>query len=281
MIKGIGVIPNWQKKNAPVVIEKIRSFLEKAGVKVVVMGDRQEKLDGLASRFDSRANEIDMIIVIGGDGTILSVARELVHWELPILGINVGHKGFLAEIEVQHLSQYLKCILENDYSITRRLMLHARVYRQRRRVAEFLALNDAVVSKGPFSRIIRLDTFINEEFLESYSGDGLIISTPTGSTGYSLSAGGPIVYPTLDVLLITPICPHSLYNRTVIVNAGETVRLNVSTQHTDIVLTLDGQKGFSLQDKDLVIVGRASFQVKLVTFKDRSFYKLLHQKLKG
>ncbi len=280
-MKGVGIIPNWQKKNALEVVEKVRSFFESEGIPVIVM----ERDDGkrktlLSERLGGWHGKIEMLIVVGGDGTILKVGRDLASWGLPILGINVGHKGFLAEMEVEGLPRYLPNIISGDYLISERIMLKATVVRGGKEISSFSAMNDVVITKGPFSRIIRLDVNIDREFLESYTGDGIIISTPTGSTGYSLSAGGPIVNPVLDVIVITPICPHSFSNRSVIVDGSEAIQINVSTAQSDIVLTVDGQVGFVLSDEDHVVVSRSPIKTLLVDFKNRSFYSLLGLKLK-
>ena len=300
-MKGVCIIPNWQKKNTIAVVEKVADFFNKANVPVMLLEEKEiiKKAEGNKAGKSEEAvfnpnssdcftldidpawcQKTDLIIVAGGDGTILRVARDLAHWEVPILGINIGHKGFLAELEVSDIPAYLEKVLAGDYALSNRIMLNATVIRGSEKVAKFTALNDMVVTKGPFSRIIRLDAFIGTNFLESYTGDGIIIATPTGSTGYSLSAGGPIVNPSLDVLVVTPVCPHSLYNRSVIVKGSETVTMTVYTRQSEIILTVDGQVGFTLYEDDKVIVSRAPRKVSLVTFKEHSFYTLLGNKLK-
>ncbi len=282
-MKGVGIIPNWQKNNTSSVVEKIERFFTEAGVFVNIMEQDDEDnplIVSLPVELENWRDQVDMIIVVGGDGTILRVARELSSWKLPILGINVGHKGFLAEIEVDDLPDYLEHIISEDYSISERIMIEAKLIREEKQVAEFTALNDVVITKGPFSRIIRINAYIGDDFLESYTGDGLIIATPTGSTGYSLSAGGPIVNPHLDVMVITPVCPHSLYSRSVIVDGSEMVTLIVYTWQSEIALTLDGQVGFELLEGDKVKIHKSQEKAMLVTFKDRSFYNLLGRKLK-
>ena len=160
-------------------------------------------------------------------------------------------------------------------------MLEAILMRGDEELGNYLALNDLVVSRGPFSRIIKVEARINEDYMESYSGDGIIIATPTGSTGYSLSAGGPIANPTMELFVVTPICPHSLYNRSVIVNGNDTISLRIDSRQVQVVLTVDGQVRFALEDEDQVIVRRSQQKVKLVCFHDYSFYRMLHQKLKA
>jgi NAD+ kinase len=280
----IGLIPNWQKENTALVVEKIKDFFTRRRVQLLVAGSGQDRFStgvSLAEELDSWRERVNLVIVVGGDGTILKAARDLAHWDIPILGINVGQKGFLAEIEVEQMDRYLQYILAGRFECQNRMMLEATVQRGPKILDRYLALNDIVVSRGPFSRIVQVDTFVNDDFLESYSGDGVIVASPTGSTGYSLSAGGPIVNPSMELLVITPICPHTLNNRSVIVTGSERISMRVSSRLAQVVLTVDGQVGFALEDDDEVIVYRSERKAKLVQFKDNSFYRLLHQKLKG
>ncbi|HOL17186.1 MAG TPA: NAD(+)/NADH kinase [Bacillota bacterium] len=283
-MKGIGLIPNWQKENTPLVVEKIKQFFHRREIPLLIASRAQSDFSTdtpLSERMKDWPERIELIIVVGGDGTILRAARDLVGWQIPLLGINVGHKGFLAEIEVEQMDRYLQYIVSGSYGYRERMMLEAVVRRDHKELGRYLALNDIIVSRGPFSRIIKLDAYINNEYLESYSGDGLIVASPTGSTGYALSAGGPVVNPYLELLVITPICPHSFYNRSIIVTGSERIRLRVGSGQTQVVLTADGQVGFALEKGDSVEVFRAAQKVKLVHFADNSFYRLLHQKLKG
>lgn len=282
-MRAIGLIPNWQKENSALVVERICDFFDQRGVEILTAAPEQtDYLTGgsLDERLARWRHRVDLFIVVGGDGTILRAARDLAAWGAPILGINLGHKGFLAEIEVEQMDRYLQYVLTGRYQYLERMMLQAAVYRGKKELGCFVALNDIVISRGPFSRILTLNTCINEDFLESYSGDGVIIATPTGSTGYSLSAGGPIVNPSLELMVITPICPHSLNNRAVIVTAEENIRMRVDTRQAQVVLTADGQVGFALEDSDEIVVQKADQTVKLVHFGDNFFYRLLHQKLK-
>ena len=282
-MRGIGLVPNWKKENSALVVERICDFFDQRGITVLTAGPGQtDYLSGsLEEKLAQWQGRVEMLLVVGGDGTILRAARDLASWEVPILGINVGHKGFLAEIEVEQMDRYLQYILTGQYEFLERMMLEAAVRREGRMLGRFIALNDIVISRGPFSRILTLNTYINDDFLERYSGVGVIVATPTGSTGYSLSAGGPIVNPSLELIVITPICPHSLNNRAVIVTAGEHIRMRVDTRQAQVVLTADGQVGFDLEDGDEILVQKAEQKVKLVHFGDSSFYRLLHQKLKS
>ena len=282
-VKDIGVIPNWHKHNADLVVEKITRFFKQRQVSLRVAG--QDMADfysevPLSEQLDGWCEQLELIVVVGGDGTILRVARDMACWDVPILGINLGQKGFLAEIEVEQMERFLQYIAAGQYSYQERMMIEASLKRKEQELGKYLALNDIVVSRGPFSRIIKLETYVDEDFMESYSGDGVIVATPTGSTGYSLSAGGPIVNPTMNLFIVTPICPHSLYNRSVIVNGTETIKMRVDSRQVQVVLTVDGQVRFALEDEDQIIITSSKQSVKLVCFDDYSFYRMLHQKLK-
>jgi len=278
----VGIIPNWDKENISPLVDRVCKYLEDAGVTAWLF-PREEALE--VEHFDHKIaswrGKVELIIVIGGDGTILRVARELSEWRVPLLGINAGHKGFLAEIEETNLQSCLKMLLDGNYLVHDRMILSTTVERGRKPPVNFVAVNDVVLSRGPFSRIVDVEAYINKEYMETYSGDGLIVATSTGSTAYSLSAGGPIVSPNLEVLIITPICPHSLYNRSVIVDASEIISIEIISDHADIVLTIDGQLGFNLKKGDLIKISRAPDYARLISFPGSSFYRLLHDKLKG
>ena len=284
MEKEIGLVPNWHKQNTELVVEKITNFFEERGIKLQIAEEKNADFYSsvsLAEQLKEWYDKLEMIIVVGGDGTILRVARDLACWNVPVLGINLGHKGFLAEIEVEQMERFLQYIATGQYDYQERMMIEAWLRRGKEELGYYLALNDIVVARGPFSRNIKVDTFINEDFMESYFGDGVIVSTPTGSTAYSLSAGGPIVNPVMELFVITPICPHSLYNRSVIIGGTDTMKLRVDSRHVQVVLTVDGQVRFSLEDDDQINIRRARQKVKLICFHDNSFYRLLHQKLKA
>ena len=207
-MKDIGLIPNWHKRNSNLVVEKIDNFFKQRQIHLQIADSEQADFysdESLAEQLKSWQDKLELIIVVGGDGTILRVARDLACWNVPVLGINLGHKGFLAEIEVEQMERFLQYIAANQYAYQERMMLEARLMRGNEELGNYLALNDIVVSRGPFSRIIKVEAYINDDFMESYSGDGIIIATPTGSTGYSLSAGGPIVNPNMELFVITPI----------------------------------------------------------------------------
>lgn len=209
----------------------------------------------------------------------MGVARQIAPYNIPILGINMGHVGFLTEIELSDLYTDLERFNRKEYHIDVRMMLEAKVVRDKQVLKELLALNDVVITKGPFARLIRLKTYANEAYVDTYPADGLIISTPTGSTAYSLSAGGPIIKPDMDLLLLTPICPHTLQSRSIILYKDDVIKVKVLADHNEVMLTVDGQQGYKLLPEDTIIVNKSSFTTQLIRIKKRSFYDVLRKKL--
>lgn len=225
-------------------------------------------------------DHVEMVIVLGGDGTLLSVARLVGVHEVPILGVNLGGLGFLTEITLEELYRVLERVIQGDFITDERVVLNAAVIRRGERMAEFIVLNDAVINKGALARIIDLETTINEEYLTTFKSDGLIISTPTGSTAYNLSAGGPIVYPSLHCIIITPICSHTLTNRPIMVPDDVEVRVILKAKQQEVILTLDGQQGFSLEFEDVVEVRKAEGRILLIKSPYRHYFEVLREKLK-
>jgi NAD+ kinase len=225
-------------------------------------------------------DHVEMVIVLGGDGTLLSVARLVGVHEVPILGVNLGGLGFLTEITLEELYRVLERVIQGDFITDERVVLNAAVIRRGERMAEFIVLNDAVINKGALARIIDLETTINEEYLTTFKSDGLIISTPTGSTAYNLSAGGPIVYPSLHCIIITPICPHTLTNRPIVIPDDVEIRAILQTKQQEVILTLDGQQGFSLEFEDMVEIKKAESRILLIKSPYRHYFEVLREKLK-
>jgi len=228
---------------------------------------------------DEVVGRADLLVVLGGDGTILRASRQAGPRGIPVLGVNLGGFGFLAEVGIRELKEVIPRLLRGDYALDERMMLEAVVERGEQKIEGFLALNDMVVTKGGYARLLRLRTYINGEHLATYPADGLIVSTPTGSTAYSLSAGGPIVHPRVEVILVTPICPHMLHARSVVVSGDDTVTVEFAGGVEGAMLTVDGQEGFPLQGGDRVVVRRAAQRAKLVRLYPFQFYTLLRQKL--
>jgi len=230
------------------------------------------------SRFPELA---DLVVVLGGDGTLISAARLIEGRDIPILGVNLGSLGFLTEITVDELYPQLADWLNGEFTVSHRMMLDCMVERGGVEIARHQVLNDVVINKGALARIVDLDTRVDSHHLTTFKADGLIISTPTGSTGYSLSAGGPIIHPSLFCLAITPICPHTLTNRPIVVAGDSMISVMVSSRDDeDVFLTLDGQVGVELKSGDQIHVRRAQFYSHLVTSKKRDFFEVLRTKLK-
>jgi NAD+ kinase len=221
-----------------------------------------------------------LIVVLGGDGTLLSVARNLRGKNVPILGVNLGGLGFLTEISLEELPGMLNRIMKGDYRCSQRVMFDAVVERNEERIFKLPFLNDAVITKDALARIIDIETYVDDEYLSTFRGDGLIISTPTGSTGYSLAAGGPILHPVLDHMVITPVCPHTLTNRPLILPDGVTVRASLLSTDERVILTVDGQVGFPLEFKDRVVIKKSEYAVSLIMSASRGYFEVLRTKLK-
>ena len=234
--------------------------------------------EGRRSLQDTMA-ELDMIIVLGGDGALLGTARLTAGLGLPILGVNMGHLGFLTDMEMQDLLPNLDRLVQGDYVLEPRLMLETEVRRDGKPASRCFALNDAAITKGPLSRIITLETYFGDECLAAYRADGIIVSTPTGSTAYSLSAGGPIASPGLDLLIVTPICPQTLYARPFVVPDCCPIRIILKSEPSGAMLTIDGQVGFALQQGDEILVNRAEAVTNLVRLRNRSFFEIVRLKL--
>jgi NAD+ kinase len=224
--------------------------------------------------------DTDMVVVLGGDGTLISVARLIGEREVPILGVNLGSLGFLTEITVDELCASVKRCSTGDYKISERMMLKVAVVRNGEVIEEKRALNDVVINKGALARIIDLETTINDSYVTTFKGDGLIISTPTGSTGYSLSANGPILYPELECIVITPICPHTLTNRPLVVDSDSMISVALRCFNEDVYLTLDGQVGIELKCGDEIRICKAACSTRLIISSSRDYFEILRTKLK-
>lgn len=230
-----------------------------------------------------RPGDVDLLLTLGGDGTLLRGARLVAPLHTPVLGVNLGHLGFLTSIPPERLRDSLEAVVRGDYWLDTRFTLDARVVgRDGEAGSSFVALNDAVLHKGGFARVVRLAVFIDdepEEEIGEYSADGLIVATPTGSTAYSLSAGGPIVVPSVECIIATPISPHTLAVRPLIVPAGRTICVEIRSPSSEMVLTVDGQEGEALRPGDRLVVGRGPATVPLVRFAGQSFFSTLRRKL--
>ena len=280
MIKTVGIMLNPNKKDIFEKVLSIIDWLEKRKVKVLVL---REIGEGFPPRVLVSIEEIrekaQLIISLGGDGTLFRTARDFSPYQIPLLGINLGGLGFLTEVPISKFEEGLEKVLSGNYKIEKRLMLQTSVYRKGKLVKSSISLNDVVIGKSYLPRIINFKTFVSDELVTTYSADGLIISTPTGSTAYSLSAGGPVVDPKLEVVILSPICAHTLAVRPLIISSEETVKITLEPPAKEILLAIDGQIGFPLREKDTVEIKKAPYQVRLIRIKERAFFKILRAKL--
>ncbi|HEX5705647.1 MAG TPA: NAD(+)/NADH kinase [Pyrinomonadaceae bacterium] len=229
---------------------------------------------------DKLASAVDLIVVFGGDGTMIAAARLVGEREVPVLGINYGTFGYLAEFRVDEMDAALESVLAGSYRLDRRVMLAAEVYRDGEKSDHERVLNDVVISKSALARIIEIETWIDGQFVNLFRADGLIISTPTGSTAYNLSAGGPIIYPSMNALVLTPICPHTLSNRPLVVTDDVEIEIVLKTAEEEVALTLDGQIGIPLKFGNRVRVRKSRATFNLVQPDTRNYFEVLRNKLR-
>ena len=223
---------------------------------------------------------VDLIVVLGGDGTMIATARMIGDAGTPVLGVNFGTLGYLAEFTVEDMTPALDSVLVGDYTLDRRLMLAAQVHRGGEKLLHDRVLNDVVISKSALARIIEIETWVDRKFLNCFRADGLIISTPTGSTAYNLSAGGPVIYPSMSAVVVTPICPHTLSNRPLVLTDDVELELILKTSKEEVALTLDGQVGVPLEYEDRVTVRKSATTFNLIQADTRNYFDVLRNKLK-
>ncbi len=280
-MKTVALIVNVMKEEACAASVGIVDLLRSKGVTIIadeetanLLGDKK-----LAREAPSLGKEAELVITLGGDGTVLKAARLIAGAGVPLLGINLGGLGFLTAATIAEANDILSEALKGNCRAEERMLLEVSLRRRGKCVSSHVVLNDAVITKGGLSRLVKLDTFIEDEYLVTFVSDGLIISSPTGSTAYSLSAGGPLVSPDTDAIIVTPICPHTLINRPLLVPGWKKVRVLVSTVARDIALTLDGQIAEMLRDKDEVIIGVYEKKITLLVSPQKGYYQLLREKL--
>ena len=274
----ISIIANPRKKKIYPVLRKLIPWLKRRGGEVFVSDEVAEVIKGVKGGYSREeiAGKGNILIALGGDGTLLEAVRLLNGKDIPILGVNAGGLGFLTKVTLTELYPILEKILRGKFEIEERAMLKVTVLGSGE---SFLALNDAVITRGAFSRILRLKLFIEEELANVYLGDGLIFATPTGSTAHSLSAGGPIVHPELRVIILSPICPHTMTNRPLIIPADKEIRTKIDTGKAEVSLTIDGQVWINLPPGEEVRVTMARKRVRLIANPEESYFQVLRQKL--
>lgn len=287
-IQTVGIISKPRKQNLAEIIPPLIAWLRERSIAVVLDRETAASLDAplrsqlncpVIARSDLGAR-CDLVLVLGGDGTLLAAARAVRQSNVPILAVNLGNLGFLTAVTMGELYESLDQILNGQHQVEQRKMLQIQVIRGETEAACYHALNDAVMNKGAISRILDFETRVDGRFLNLFRADGLIVSTPTGSTAYCLAAGGPIVHPTVDAFIITPICSHTLSNRPLVVADRSVVEIVVRTEAESVFLTVDGQVGLALHADDRVRCSLSASHIHLVRPPHKDFYEVLRSKLK-
>lgn len=286
-IKRIGVVV---KPNQPAALETLCTLVEwlhQRGIALAggpeIERERIEHETGCPVETiepDKLAAAVDLMLVLGGDGTMIATARLVGDAEVPVIGVNFGGLGYLAEFRIEELFSALESILERNYKVERRVMLAVELFRADELITRNRVLNDTVINKTALARIIEIEVYLNEQFVNSFRADGLIVATPTGSTAYNLSAGGPVIYPSMNAIVITPICPFTLSNRPIVVPDDSVIEVRLKTEEEEVALTLDGQVGLPLKAGDRVLIRKSRTTFNLVQPMNRNYFELLRDKLR-
>jgi NAD+ kinase len=279
-MKRIGIICKLSRKEPQEILKALLPWLRQKGCEVFV--DRETAVQINVTGYDRKEipSLVDAVLVLGGDGTMLSVHRLVAGKGIPVLGVNLGSLGFLAEVSKEDIFTSVEKMLAGGCRVEERLMLKAMIQRKGETIEEYRVLNDVVINKGALARIIDLETFIDKTYVTTFKADGLIISTPTGSTAYSLSAGGPILYPTLESIVVTPICSHTLTNRPIVLPDQVVIEIGLKSLSEDVFLTLDGQVGCSLKPDDIIEIRKAEYKARLLVPGEKGYFDVLRTKLK-
>lgn len=287
VIRRVGVVVKPHQPDALKTICKLVVWLHEHSIALVGTPDLEKErvehetgcvVDAVAG--EELAGQVDLIIVLGGDGTMIATARMVGDTEVPVLGINYGSLGYLAEFRMEEMFPALETILEGRYQIDSRVMLAAELFRADEQLMRSRVLNDVVINKSALARIIEIEASLNGQFVNSFRADGLIVSTPTGSTAYNLSAGGPVIYPSMNGVVITPICPFTLSNRPIVVPDDAVIELSLKTPNEEVALTLDGQVGVPLQVEDRIVIKKSRTAFNLVQPMNRNYFDVLRDKLR-
>ena len=283
MIKTVGIISRPRREDIARVVPPLVKWLQAHGAEVTCDSETSDCLGPIAVKARKReelAGCTDLLIVLGGDGTLLSAARLAAERKVPILAVNLGGLGFLTTVSQDEIYSILEEIFSGKHRVSERVMLEAEIVRAGAVVRRQIALNDAVLNKAALARIMDLELRVDGEYVTTYKADGLILSTPTGSTAYSLAAGGPIVYPIVEAFVVTPICPHTLTNRPLVIPDSATIEVDFKAGDDAVFLTLDGQVGIELVPGDHIRVHKAAEKLRLVRPAKKTYYQILRNKLK-
>lgn len=283
----VGIVLKPHQPEALETICSVVQWLHERGIQLVgsleIERERIEHETGCSVETlerESLAAGVDLILVLGGDGTMIATARMIGDTEVPVLGVNYGGLGYLAEFRIEELYIALESILKGDYRVDRRVMLSVELVRGEEYLTRNRVLNDVVINKSALARIIEIEAYLNRQFVNSFRADGLIVSTPTGSTAYNLSAGGPVIFPSMNAVVITPICPFTLSNRPIVVPDESLIELRLKTANEEVVLTLDGQVGLALKPEDRVLISKSKTTFNLVQPANRNYFEVLRDKLR-
>ena len=286
-IKRVGIVVKPHQQDVLKTLCQVVSWLSERGITLVsafaAEGEKIQSETGCEIEIlpaDELAAKVDLMLVLGGDGTMIATSRLVGDSDVPVLGVNYGRLGYLAEFRIEELYPALETILEGNYTVEKRVMLTAELHRGWEKVSHNRVLNDIVINKAALARIIEIECYINEKFVNSFRADGLIVASPTGSTAYNLSAGGPVVYPSMNAIIITPICPFTLSNRPIVVPDESQIELRLKTPNEDVALTLDGQVGFPLKPDDRVLIRKSRTTFDLVQPMNRNYFEVLREKLR-
>jgi len=280
LIKKVGIIANVAKGKSPEYTAALRDWMLKRGLEVYLEEGIAAKIGCLPGIEKGKLwTMVDLIVVFGGDGTILRTVRLVRGRDVPIVGINLGVFGYLTEVNLDEMYSALELILAGHFQIEKRMMLDVEIRGGGEPFREGSVLNDVVINRGNLSRIMEFETTVDGLYLTTFKADGLIIATPTGSTAYSLAAGGPIVFPELNSILITPICPHTLTNRPLILPQSAVIQVTLCTSEQGATVTLDGQVSFTLQHGDSVTIRKSRYITPLVSSPHRGYLEILRTKL--
>jgi NAD+ kinase len=283
MIRTVGIISRPRRADIARVVPPLIEWLQAHGAEVLCDSETGGCLGPLTVRTQKREElpaQSDLLVVLGGDGTLLSAARLVADRPVPILAVNLGGLGFLTTVPLDDLYEILEEVFLGNSKVSERVMLEAQVVRAGSIIRRQIALNDAVLNKAALARIMDVELRVDGEYVTTYKADGLILSTPTGSTAYSLSAGGPIIYPAVEAFVVTPICPHTLTNRPLVIPDAAQIEIDFQAEDDTVFLTLDGQIGIKLVKGDRVIVRKASEKLRLVIPSKKTYYQVLRSKLK-
>ena len=286
-IKRVGIVLKPHQPQALKTICELTVWLGQRGIELV--GGPQIERETIEHETGCSVQEVepedlaaasDLVLVLGGDGTMIATARLIGDEEVPVLGVNYGGLGYLTEFRIEELYEALEMILAGNFRLDRRVMLAVELHRDKEIVTVNRVLNDVVINKSALARIIEIETYLNQQYVSSFRADGLIVSTPTGSTAYNLSAGGPVIFPSMNAVVITPICPFTLSNRPIVVPDSAVIELLMKTANEEVALTLDGQVGFPLTVNDRVVIRKSRTTFNLIQPSNRNYFDVLRDKLR-